>query len=534
MGMMDDSATSPSLADFSSIRSPTDEPTRAGLWAVLLCSIFVWAPTVYPGYWQTLDGFAPLFNAAKLNSIANVATWPDVWRGSSWGAYLLAQPFLIVGLEPVVAVRSAFALAILLGGLGVYSWLHPRLGDRSAGLAGVIYMLMPTLLATIYVRGSMTDAFVLALLPLTLAGLTIYVEQRSIVAAAVTVVAILWLWRTQAGLAVLVSILLVLYAVLVERSWLATLIVIVTSVVALISLTPLLGILAPPTAIFADHFVDLFQLLRPAWQVAPSIAGWQDEFPFQVGMVVFAFAVVAGWELVVLRPRLSAATHRLLIFCAVGAMLLTVFSLGVSEPLWRVSGAGRLLTYPWQVGLLAAPLLACLAGSLPAVIPALRQPAYWIGTVTLVVIASSPFLVPVFTQVSPPPQPLAVFGDNQLIVLSADLLEQDQPHQATLTVTWQVLQPLDFDDNLFLQAVTQDGSPQVVAQIDAQPLEGRPATGWQAGEIFTASYTLSLPDTPADTTGSPLEYHFGLYNWSNGVRRVVDGGLTDKMVFYGE
>lgn len=531
---MHDSATTPNLADFSSISSPTNEPGRAGLWAVLLCSIFAWAPTIYPGYWQTLDGFVPLFNAARLNGIANVATWPDLWRGSGWGAYLLAQPFLAFGLEPVVAVRGAFALAIVLSGLGIYSWLRPRLGDRSAGLAGVIYIFMPTLLATIYVRGSITDAFVLALLPLALAGLSIYVEQRSIVAAAVTVIAILWLWRTQAGLASLISIMLVFYALLVERSWLAALIVMVASVAALISLAPLLGIVAPTTVTFADHFVDLFQLFRPTWQVAPSIAGWQDQFPFQFGVAVFAFAVVAGWGLIVQRQRLSSATRRMLVFCAVGALLLTALTLGVSEPLWRFSGAGRLLTYPWQIGLLAAPLLAGLAGSLPTLIPVLRQPPYWIGTVTLVTIASSPLLMPVFTQVDPPLQPLAIFGDNNLIVLAADLIEQDQPQQATLTVTWQVLQPLDFDDNLFFQAVSQDGSPQVVAQTDAQPLEGRPATGWQPGEIFTASYSLALPDTPADTAGNPLEYHFGLYNWSNGVRRVVDGGLTDKMVFYGQ
>ena len=224
----------------------------------------------------------------------------------------------------------------------------------------------------------------------------------------------------------------------------------------------------------------------------------------------------------------------MLIFCAVGAVLLTVLTLGISEPLWRISGGGRLLTYPWQIGLLAAPLLAALAGSAPALVPALRQPTYWIGAVTLVAIASLSNVAPVFTQVNSPLQPLAIIGNNNLIVLAADLIEQDQPQQATLTITWQVFQPLDFDDHLFFQAVSQDASPQVVAQIDVQPLDGRPATGWQPGEIFTASYSLPLPSTPADSNGSPLEYHFGLYNWSNGARRPVDGGITDKMVLYGQ
>jgi hypothetical protein len=156
------------------MRSNETVPTRVGFWAVLLLSIFAWSPAVFPGYWQGLAGFSAVWNAAHLAPIAGVADQPDLWRGAGSAAFLLAQPWLFLGLPATTAVQISFVLGFLLGGLAMYAWLSGRLGDRSAALAGVAYMLLPPVLATVYVRGSLADATVLALLPLTLAGLTAY------------------------------------------------------------------------------------------------------------------------------------------------------------------------------------------------------------------------------------------------------------------------------------------------------------------------------------------------------------------------
>src|SRR5690606_27274376 len=128
-------------------------------------------------------------------------TTPDVWRGTGRGAFLLTQPLMVLGATPVAAVRASFALALLLGGLGVYVWLHPRLGDRTAGLAGLAYLLLPPILATVYVRGSLADVLIVGLLPLALAGIASYTEGRTLTAAAVVVFSVLWMWRSQPGLA---------------------------------------------------------------------------------------------------------------------------------------------------------------------------------------------------------------------------------------------------------------------------------------------------------------------------------------------
>ena len=500
-------------------------PARVGFWALLVLGIFAWAPALYPGYWQGSEGFTPIFQAVMPSAIANIATVPDLWRGTGSAAYLIAQPLLRLGGEPLLAIRITFIVCFLLGGGAVYVWLADRLGDRSAGLAGLIYMLLPIFVATVYVRGSVSDALVLALLPLALAGLASYSDRRSIVGAAIAVLSILWLWRIQAGLAVFATILLLLYALIVERQRLTVLIVVAAGAAGLASLIPLWSVSAPSPVTFADHFVSIFQLFS---------TGWQDRYPFQLGYAVVIFGTLTVWGLWPgRRAAIIPLARRLLYFSLGGTIVAVLLSLTVSAPLWGLSQADRLLTWPWQILLLAAPLLAVLAGALPSTLPDLEAPPYWAVLMTIVVVAGSTTLTPAYTQVTPPMRPAAIFGDNRFVVLSAQLSEEESPRRATLEVTWQALHPMPFDDSVFFQALAGSGKEAaVVAQIDVQPLGGaRPATSWQPGEILHDTYQLDLSHVPP---GEALTYYFGYYDWRDGTRLPVDGGRDDKLVLYGQ
>lgn len=508
----------------------TPTASRLGLGALLLVGIFAWAPAFYPGYWQTLQGFLPIFNVGQPAAIAAIGVAPDLWRGAGSATNLLTQPWVVLGFDPAAGVRLAFVLAFLIGGCAMYAWLRPVLGDLAAGLAGLVYMLQPIFLSTVYVDGSLADALVLAWLPLAFAGLAASARQRSVEGAAVAVIAIMALWRTQAGLAALAAVLLLAYAILVERHWVPVLVVITATGAALITLLPLWSLAAPAPVVFAEHFVTAAQLFAVRWAVAPSIGGWQDSYPFQLGFAVLGYSALAlwGWA-VVTRRALAALPARLLAFVFLGGLLLVLLALGWSAPLWQITGAERLLIYPWQILLLAAPLLAAAAGSLPVLLPDLSSPAYWTVLVTLTVLASYPYLAPAYTTVQPPTRPVAMLGANQLAVVAADVTEADG--RAALDVTWQVLQPLASDDNVFFQAIAGEGeSEQVIAQLDTQPAGAeRPPTTWQPGEIFTQRYTLDIAQAPP---GEPLRYYFGLYDWRSGERLAVDGGIDDKLVLH--
>jgi hypothetical protein len=224
-----------------------------------------------------------------------------------------------------------------------------------------------------------------------------------------------------------------------------------------------------------------------------------------------------------------------LTFSWVGALILVLLTLPVAAPLWSLTGAAHLLTYPWQVLLLACPLFAVAAGSLPAINPQLQRAPLWLTLVGLVLLSSYPYLHADYTQVTPPASPVATFGAHpDFVLLDAQVKQDAATQKATLDVTWQVLQPPSFDYSVFFQAVTdKDGNDlQVVAQLDAQPGAGKePATSWQVGKIMTDTYQLQLP-TPLPT--GDLHYIYGYYDWRDGKRLPVDGGIDDKLSLHGD
>lgn len=515
------------------MKLPQQTSLRIGFWAVLLLSVFAWAPATYPGYWEALEGFAPAFNVGQPGALASVAIAPDLWRGSGRATFFLTRPLLLLGLNAVTAVRVTFIICFILGGLGVYRWLRTHLGERPAGLAGLLYMLAPPFLATVYVRGSLSDALMVALLPVALAGLTTYAETGLVSAAGITLVAIGWMWQTQAGLACFCSLLLLIYTLGVERNRLAALVVLLSSAAAMATLLPFWGVFASTPVQFGQHFIAIFQLFRPSWQVGPSISGWQDSYPFQLGLAILLFATITLWFWWLKRPTgLTPTVQRLLGFGWLVGLSCILLTTAGSAPLWEWSGASRLLTYPWQLLLPALPLLVATAALLPVVQPLLQQTSYWTVLVFITVLSSYPYLTANFTQYQPPPAPVAVLGDHEIVVLSTKLTENRQQQAATLAVTWQPIAVLNTDYNIFFQALAGNGQTlTVVAQLDTQPLGNeRPATIWRPGEIFTNTYQLDLSGVAP--TGQ-LHYYFGYYDWRNGARLPVDGGIDDKLVFYG-
>jgi len=508
-------------------------PARVGFWAVLLLGVFAWAPALYPGYWQGWEGFAPVYQSVTPTALATVATAPDLWRGTGSGAFLIAQPFLRLGADPTLAIRITFILTFILGGSGVYAWLAGRVGDRGAGLAGLAYMLLPIFLGTVYMRGSVSDAMMLALTPLALAGLASYADRRSLVGAAVAVLSMLWLWRIQAGLAAAITAMLILYALIVERNTLAALIAAVSGATGLTAMIPLWGITSSPPVPFAASFADLHTLLDLGTGALLNNGGALERQPFQLGLVALLAGVFAAWGMATHSAEIPAKLRRLLWFSVGGVAMAALLALGVSEPLWWLTRGEAFFTYPWQVLLVAAPLAVAPLAILPILFEEIEAAAYWVALVALIVLASLGATMPDYTQVRPAPRPVAVFGDNQLLLLDARLTEQAEPAAALLEVTWQPLRPLDVDYTVFFQALTtDDAGEQVVAQVDVPPLdEAQPATSWRPGQVLTAVYTLDLSAAPA--ADQPLLYYFGYYDWRDGTRLPLAAG-DDKLVLYGK
>jgi hypothetical protein len=83
-------------------------------------------------------------------------------------AYYICEAFLLLGVDPYLAMVMAFVLAIWLAGMGMYLWASGVFGERShsqALISAVAYAYSPYLLLNAYIRGSIAEVWAMSLLP---------------------------------------------------------------------------------------------------------------------------------------------------------------------------------------------------------------------------------------------------------------------------------------------------------------------------------------------------------------------------------
>jgi len=513
-------------------------------WLILLGLILiVSAPLTYPGTLQTHSGFLPLYNLYDLEIRGFASTWApivghefDLLRGEGSLPYLLAELMRWLGASGVTAVKIIFGLGLLAGGLGMYGWARQRLGRRGALLAALVYACWPYGLATLYVRGALAETLFLGILPWALWGLRSSQHRRPWAAAPLALSLALMIW-TQAGLALWAAVILLVYGLVTQpRSRLRTIAGVAVGVLlGAAGLWPQMADrgLGASGVLFDEHFVYPFQLLSPAWGQGTSIPGWQDNFPLQVGFVAVGLAVMAiVWLSTIPKPDRQPAATRPLWVCGGLSLALILLALTWAAPLWRLPGlsqASRSLAYPWQLLGLSGPFLAFLGGSfVPLGLEGAgrtQRQALWAGLVALTLLASYPYLQPLSTRYEPTAAPVAILGENDLLLLDAQVSGSLQPGETVnLTTRWQPLRPLPQDYTVFVHVL--DSSLERWGQQDTQPQSGEYATSqWQVGEIVEDRYEVRI-----DAAGPAGSYHLnlGLYDWQTGDRMKV--GDDDKIV----
>ena len=493
---------------------------RPGLWMMLLCALVVLGPGLHGGYWLAEQGFAPAWNAAGPGIGSGDET---LWQATGPWALIPAQMLMRAGLDPVAAVKWQMLLSLLGSGVAVHFWLQRRLGDRAAAVAGVATLTAPLLLMATYTRGNPTELLLVALFALALAGAGMAARGRRWPGSVLAVAALLWLPFVQAGIALVALLLVVLYVLLVEQSWLVALSAAVVGGAALmLRWLTALGAFNLPGA--ESPAISLYGVLRAA-----PVAGE----PAQLGLVILVLAGAALFAAVGLGFGENWA-RRLLFFGLGASGFLLLWALPLAAPLRQLLGAASWTNDPWQPLLLAVPLLGAAAGLSLTFWEGLDEAPLWAAVLVVLSLAAAPFLRPHYTAVAAPDQPMALLGENQVAVLAAGVTREPGSAQATLHMTWQVLTPVAANVNLFLHALADEDTAQVLAQLDSQPIADRPATTWSAGEIFEATWVLDLPpDAP-----KRLLYHAGFYDWRDGarlpVRRLIDSSTDDKLVFHDE
>jgi hypothetical protein len=474
----------------------------------------------------------------------------DLLRGEGALAYRLAALVRLLGASPVGAVKWTFGLSLLAGALGMYGWARRRLGPWPALLASMIYTYWPMLLATIYVRGALAEAVFMGLAPWVLwaADAASTGSRRGTIGLALGLAAALW---TQAGLALWLAAIVFAYVLFVPHrlelvsgsgtddknparcrlsptglaliGWAGGL---ALGVLGLIPVVSQHGLGNATYVTFAEHLVYPFQLLLAGWGAGTSIPGPDDTLTFSFGIAAFGLAVLG---IVLARKGIRTyatageydSTHKLqhthTLFALSVVLIIAALGMTLTAFFWQgLPFLARTLTYPWQLLLLAGPWLAWLAGLGGRVLLALwpeEARRRWTvplfaGLLTMTLLGAYGVLNPTSTRVFVPDAPVAIFGDNQIALLSTDTSGAPGPDgQVTLLTRWQALRPINQDYTVFFHVIG-------------------PGSVWRPGQVVQDQYRLSLAaDAPVS---SDYRYHLGFYEWQSGKRLTT--ATDDKVV----
>lgn len=520
---------------------------------VVLLTVFAVAPLTYPGFFETHNGFLPVFNAEHLSDAPNWGRPADPPRSEGRLPYLLAWPFLQLSGSGIVAIKWGYAISLVLGALGIYVWARHWHGSKGGVLAAAVYTYLPWHLTTIYVRGAYAEAWLWALWPWILWAIDRLGEtgpRNTLLAVGLGLPLLAATFWIQPGLASLATVLLVAYGVAVPTGQPRRLLRLVEVLVLALLLLWLAARRLPEARIpFGEHFVYPMQLFS---------AAWGNGLSFQLGLAAVGLSIVAVALCVSGRDHTtktqdalqtydmasSIASRSLPIGLAtwfwVGTLLvLVLLSLPLSAWLWASSGLDRFLTYPWQLLALTSFPLVFLAGSVIRMDRRLATLPAWAGLVALVLLASYPYLAPQFTQVDPGPAPVALLQPMNADAPQIALLDYELQASTEiiptlmLTMTWQAVAPVTDDYTVFAHVLSEGNTK--VAQSDGRPCNGTcPTDTWQPGEILVDRHELILPpDTTGDSAqllSGPYRLAVGLYLLETGERAAVVGRDDETVI----
>lgn len=556
---------------------------RAALLLALLVPVFAWAGLTYPGYFEVEHGFRPIFNLTDLARNLPALGWMpavgqpyDLLAGEGALAYWLALAPLALGAAPAAAIKWLFATGLICASVGMYAWARRTFDAWAALVAAIVYVLWPFGLATVYSRGALAEATLLAGLPWLL-WLAAGQSRRNAAALAIGLAAAI---GVQAGLALWFAAVLVVYRVGMAalagpllpqsaadrpseahaapaRVWAAALAGGV--LLGLFGLTPAAlrhGLTGQTGINFGAHFVHLYQLMQAGWSAGSSSVGPIALPPFQLGLITCSLATLGFVLPETARsadpdPRLSAfragpasgqdgpapgrrAERFTARYALAVVLILALLATTLAAPIWRILAPLQgTLTYPWQLLLLTGPWLAWLAGAGARALFALLPDAQReVGTplvaaclLTLTLLGSYGYLRPTLAVGPAPAAPLAIFGDNEIALLDAaptivppaGATTPGLQAGATISVTvrWQALRPLERDYTVFLHLT--DGSGQLQGQQDTMPQNNElPTTRWRPGQVVADQYRVTLK--PGAPTSNDYTVYLGLYLWQTGQR----------------
>lgn len=304
----------------------------------------------------------------------------------------VASIFTLLGSTYVESVFLTLASALVVSGIGFYLWMREHVSGWPACIAAVSYMLVPYHLVDVLVRGSVGEAWSLAVLPFVLWCVIRLVRSSpgSLMRSTGIVsfgVALLLLSHNVVGMmGFAFSWLYGISLVVFPRGFVQgtgkyltagfVMGVFLTAIyyIPVIVESPYITGLQINTA--ADHFPSLFQLIFPSWGSGFSVPGIADGMSFQVGLVhiaAFLIVCVAG---IIKRDRAC-------MFMAFVTLASWYIMLPFSSWLWDMVPALNYMQFPWRLLSIVIVSTSCCIGFVIEYKPMVMVPVVFVSVLLL-------------------------------------------------------------------------------------------------------------------------------------------------------
>ena len=426
-----------------------------GLIAVVLLSIFVWAPLLSPAYFlDAHDAPHSIWFLMEFDQAIRDGVWYPRW-GTDFAlgygyplfnlysplAFYLAELFHLLGASLTEAVKIAFGLGVVLSGVSMYLFVRRTLGPRAAFLAAVLYMYAPYRLVDIYVRTSYAEAMAFIFLPLILWAFWELAAKPGPRQLALAALAYAGLILTHNATALIFTPFLLAYlAFLLGSSWLreqranrgammmrrvgymagAGLLALGISAIFWLPMAMELKYVVTEQWLQSSYdyhkqFVFPSQLFSPFWGYGYAGEGLQDEMSFQLGVVPCVLAVVTGLMSGLFSPQEKGAVR----FLGIATLVIIAAMLPLSLGLWQAIPIAPFVQFPWRLLILTTLSLAILGGAFCALDRGRQASDSSLGPLALIfavmaVLASSTYAVPEYTPPSPRSETPASIMDFEL------------------------------------------------------------------------------------------------------------------------
>lgn len=347
-----------------------------------------WAPDMAWGYGQ------PLFNYY-----------------SAFPYYLGVFIRMVAPLSIIDTVKTLFALSLVTSGVGMYFLAKEFWGRWGGVAASVLYIYAPYHAVDIYVRGALSEAFALSILPFLFWSLYLLIKKpcfkKVIVCSFITFLLLTTHNVSNLMYTFFVAFWIIFWLIKFRNFKVIPYLFISGIIGTFMSSFFLLPAVLEQNLIQADflvtdyldyhaHFASLRQLFFDRfWGNGPSVFGLKDEMSFQIGWPHWWLGVIAGFFalfwLKEKKCKLKAILLALLLVLSAWCAFLTHSR---STPIWETVPKMSFIQFPWRFLGLTMFFLSLAGG---AIFLKRSKPAKFltISIIVLVVLLNITYFIPI-------------------------------------------------------------------------------------------------------------------------------------------